>query len=53
MQHEWERREMHTIFWLDAEDIGKIILEWILERQGGKLWIGFIWLKIGTNSGLL
>jgi hypothetical protein len=32
---------------------GRIILEWILEKQGGKLWIGFIWLKIGTSGRLL
>jgi hypothetical protein len=38
-----------------SEDIcvgGKIILEWILEEQGEK-WIGFIWLRIGTNGRLL
>jgi hypothetical protein len=32
---------------------GRIILEWILEKQGGKLWTGCIWLRIGTSSGLL
>jgi hypothetical protein len=32
---------------------GKIILEWILEKQGGKVWIGCIWLRIGTSGGLL
>jgi hypothetical protein len=38
-----------------SEDMGidgKIILEWILEKCGGKLWLGFIWLRIGT-SGIL
>jgi hypothetical protein len=30
-----------------------IILEWILEKQGGKLWTEFIWLRIGTSDGLL
>jgi hypothetical protein len=30
---------------------GKIILEWILGKQAGKVWIGFIWLRIGTNGG--
>jgi hypothetical protein len=24
-----------------------------LEKAGGKLWIGFIWLRIGTIGGLL
>jgi hypothetical protein len=47
MQHAWVRREMYTVFWSEnlkgsglSEDIGidgKIILEWILEKQGGKL----------------
>jgi hypothetical protein len=32
---------------------GKIILERILDKYGGKDWNGFIWLRIGTGSGLL
>jgi hypothetical protein len=32
---------------------GRIILEWILEKKGGKLWFAFIWLRIGTGGGLL
>jgi hypothetical protein len=55
--------EIHTKFW--AENLkggdcfehlgidGKIILKWILEKQVGKLWTGFIWLRIGTCGGLL
>jgi hypothetical protein len=38
------------------EDMGldeKMILEWILEKQGGKGWTGVIWLRIGTSGGLL
>jgi hypothetical protein len=31
----------------------KIILEWILGKEGGKLWTEFIWLRIGTSGGLL
>jgi hypothetical protein len=27
------------------------ILEWILRKQGGKVWIGCIWLEIGTSGG--
>jgi hypothetical protein len=37
------------------EDVGvdcKIILEWILGKYDGRLWIGFIWLRIGTVVGL-
>jgi len=29
---------------------GRIILEWISE---GKVWIGFIWLRIGSSGRLL
>jgi hypothetical protein len=31
----------------------KITLEWILRKQGGKVWTRFIWLRIGTSGGLL
>jgi hypothetical protein len=37
-----------------SEDLGvdwEMIIKWIFEKQGGKLWIGFIWLRIGTSSG--
>jgi hypothetical protein len=54
---------MHTIFWLQnlkrrehSEDLGvdgKITSECILEKYGGKVWTGFIWLRIGTTGGLL
>jgi hypothetical protein len=30
-----------------------VISEWILGKQGGKVWIGCIWLRIGTSDGLL
>jgi len=29
---------------------GKIILEWILGKQGVKVWTGFVWLRIGTSG---
>jgi hypothetical protein len=32
---------------------GGIILKFIPEKNGGKLWSGFIWLRIGTSDGLL
>jgi hypothetical protein len=53
---------MHTVFWLEylkgrdhLEDLGtdKIILERILGKQGGKVWTGFIWLRIGASGELL
>jgi hypothetical protein len=55
--------EVHTIFWSEnvkgrdhVEDLGvngKIILERILGKEGGKVWTGSIWLRIGTSSELL
>jgi hypothetical protein len=39
-----------------SEDLGvdgKIILERMLGKWGGKAWIGFIWLRIRTSGGLL
>jgi len=32
---------------------GRIILEWILAKESGKLWTGFICLRIGTSGGFL
>jgi hypothetical protein len=32
---------------------GKIILKWILMKQGGRMWIGLMWLTLDTSSGLL
>jgi hypothetical protein len=39
-----------------TEDLGvdrRIILEWILGKYDGKVWIGFMWLRIGTIGGPL
>jgi hypothetical protein len=36
-----------------SEDIdvdGRIILEWILVKYGGKVWTGCVWLRIGTSG---
>jgi hypothetical protein len=50
-------------FWLESvkgrdhsEELGvdgKILLAWILGKQGGKVWTGFVWLRIGTSGRLL
>jgi len=32
---------------------GRIILKWILEKYGRKLWTRCIWFSIGASSGLL
>jgi len=37
----------------DLDVDGKIILEWILGKQGGKIWTGLIWVMIGISGGLL
>jgi hypothetical protein len=31
----------------------RIILKWILKKQDGKIWIGFVWLRIGSSGRLL
>jgi hypothetical protein len=37
-----------------SEDLGVDgTLQWILGKYGGKLWITFIWLRIGISGGLL
>jgi hypothetical protein len=63
IQHTWQRGDVHTVFWLEnlkgrehTEEPGtdgKIILEWILGKQDGKVWTGYIWLRIGTNGRFL
>jgi hypothetical protein len=30
---------------------GKIILQWILEKQDEKLWTAFIWFRTETSGG--
>jgi hypothetical protein len=63
MWHAWKIREMHTKFWSQnlkgrdhVEDLdvdGRIILQCILGTYDGKVWTGFIWLRVGTGGGLL
>jgi hypothetical protein len=39
---------------LEGKDVGGwTILKWILEGYDGMVWIGLIWLRIGTNGRLL
>jgi hypothetical protein len=50
-------------FWMESlkgrdhsQDLGidgRKMLKWILGKYGLGVWIGFIWLKIGTGGGLL
>jgi hypothetical protein len=32
---------------------GRTILKWNLRKSDGGMWTGFIWLRIGSGSGLL
>jgi len=32
---------------------GKTLSEWIVGKKVGKVWIGFIWLRVGTSGGFL
>jgi hypothetical protein len=39
-----------------SEDLsidGNVMLKWIFGKQGERMWIGFIWLRIGASGGLL
>jgi hypothetical protein len=54
---------MHTKFWsgklkvrVHMEDLNidkRIILDWILEKEGGEAWTGLVWLRIRTSGGFL
>jgi hypothetical protein len=37
----------------DMDVDGKTILKLIFKKHGATLWIGFIWLRTGTNGGFL
>jgi hypothetical protein len=38
--------------WKDLGLHGMIILKRILKKQGGRVWTGFVYLRIGTSGGL-
>jgi hypothetical protein len=38
---------------VDLGEDGKKILDWTLGKQGERVWTGSIWIRIGTNGGLL
>jgi hypothetical protein len=48
----WESQKVRD-HWEDQDVGGWTILKWILERQDELVWIGLIWLRIGTSGGLL
>jgi hypothetical protein len=65
MWHAWERGERCRGFWWESpkerdhsedRDVdGRMGSEWILGRlvEGGGVWSGFDWLRIGIIGGLL
>jgi hypothetical protein len=32
---------------------GRMVIKLILKKQDGRVWTGFVWLKIGSSGGLL
>jgi hypothetical protein len=49
----WWERQKERDHWEDQYLGGFTILKLILERQDRMMWIGLIWLRIGTSGGLL
>jgi hypothetical protein len=49
----WRESQKERDHWKDQGVGGWTILKWILDRYGGMVWIGLIWLRIGTGGGLL
>jgi hypothetical protein len=48
----WWESQKERDHWEDQDVGGLTILKWILERYDGMVWIGLIWLRIGTSGGL-
>jgi hypothetical protein len=47
----WENmKEMNC---LEVLDIDVTILQLLLNKYGGRIWIGFIWLRIGPAAGCI
>jgi hypothetical protein len=50
-------RNVETILVVKPEEDlgigGRTILKRILKKYSGRVWTGFIWLRIGTGGGLL
>jgi hypothetical protein len=49
----WWENQKERDHWKDQDVGGGTILKWILERYAGMVWIGLIWLRIGTSGGIL
>jgi hypothetical protein len=48
-----EMRSEYKILVLNPEGTVRNLLKWISSKQGGKMWSGFIWLRIGASGKLL
>jgi hypothetical protein len=46
----WWENEKERGHWEDQDVGGWDILKWILKRENGTLWIGLMWLRIGTDQ---
>jgi hypothetical protein len=49
----WWKSQTVRDNWEDLDVGGWTILKCIFEREEGMVWIGFIWLRIGTSGELL
>jgi hypothetical protein len=49
----WWESQKERVHWKHQDVGGWTILKWILERDDEMVWIGLIWLRIGTSGGLL
>jgi hypothetical protein len=49
----WWESQKERDRWEDQDVDGWTILRWILERWVGMVGIGSIWLRIGTDGGLM
>jgi hypothetical protein len=48
----WESQK-ERVHWEDQDVGGWAILNWVLQRYDGMIWIGLIWLRIWPSGGLL
>jgi hypothetical protein len=49
----WWENQKESDHWKYKDVGGWIILQWIFEGKDGVVWVGLIWLRIGTSGGLL